>query len=144
MAPQNRTPFFPPHSLTSPSLSAIHSSPFTSGTLTPLPATFPTSPFTFTSSPPFSFTRAAASSPESDLFDDFTYSNDMAEDFHRIDTQAAAIIGPGANTGALDNDEAPRTPSHDEKTWVVFNGRIPGIYDYMYSFRSIQTALVLT
>jgi hypothetical protein len=61
----------------------------------------------------------------------------MAEDFRRIDTQAAAVIGSETNiTGTPDNDETPQTPSHGRKTWVVFNGRIPGIYDYMYVFRS--------
>ena len=135
MAPQNHFPFSPSHSLSSPSLSAVRSSPLASGTLTPLPTTSPSSPFTFSSSPPFSFTQAAASSPSPDLFEDFTYSDDMAEDFRRIDTQAAAIIGSGVNdVGTPDDGETPQTPSRDEKTWVVFNGRAPGIYDYMYFF----------
>ena len=101
----------------------------------PLPATSSSLPFTFSSSPPFSFTQAATSSPEPDLFEDFTYSDDMAKDFHRIDAEATAIIGSGVNgIGTPDNSEVPQTHSSDKKTWVVFNGRIPGIYDNMYFF----------
>ena len=136
MASQNHPFFSPPRA--SPPLSAVHSSPFASGAFTSLPATPSASPFTLSSSPPFSFTQAAASSPEPDLFEDFTYSDDMAEDFDRIDTQAAAIIGSGANnTGTPGDGEAVQTPSRGVKTWVVFNGRIPGIYDSMYLFHSV-------
>ena len=130
MVSQTPPLFSPSHSTASPSLSAIRSSPLFSGTLTPLPATPSTLPFTFSSSPSFSFTQAAASSPEPDLFEDFTYSDNMAEDFHRIDMQAAAIIrSEGDDIGTPDGGEIP---SRDKKTWVVFDGRVPGIYEHMY------------
>jgi hypothetical protein len=106
-----------------PSLSQPPSSPHLSFSQPP-PSPHPsfTQP---SSSPPFSFAQAA-SSKSPDFFDDFTYSEDMDDDFGRIDADAAAILGNG-----LLNDNHCANPNHDHgKRWVVFRGKNPGIYNY--------------
>ncbi|KAF9787403.1 hypothetical protein BJ322DRAFT_1107468 [Thelephora terrestris] len=112
MAARNRFLFSSPPPTTRPS-------PIATGTLRSFPIT--SSPFS--SSPPFSFTQPALSSPEPDLFEDFTYSDDMDDDFRRIDTTSAAIL----NT-RIAKEDAQAFPE-DRKTWVVFHGREPGVYD---------------
>ena len=134
MAVRNNLFSLPPQrSSPSPTLSAAQSSPLASGTLRSYPVT--ASPFS--SSPPFLFTQTSLSAPLPDLFDDFAYSEDMEEDFHRIDSAAAAII-------EVENAEMnvsppwvlqPRLPQN-QKTWVVFCGKIPGVYDYRWAFPS--------
>ena len=56
----------------------------------------------------------------------------MEDDFRRIDVETASI----AETEQLSyraspqHDGDPPTTAHqEERTWVVFNGKIPGIYD---------------
>lgn len=67
----------------------------------------------------------------------------MEEDFRRIDTHAALVLGTQAtqvaDQAAQANDQAPAggdglhlphpAPNRKEKRWVVFHGRNPGIYD---------------
>ena len=125
MTAQKRTPFSPlakRSPTSSPPLSAVRSSPLSSATLISLPAT--SSAFT---SSPFSFTQTSESCDEPDYFEEFNYSSDMEEDFRRIDDHAARVLGTQASA---DNGVVPSpTLPHDRKTWVVFNGRTPGIYD---------------
>jgi hypothetical protein len=87
------------------------------------------------SSPPFSFTKtAASSSPEADLFEEFSYSDDMDGDFRRIDTNTTAILGAGSaqenDLAVVNNNRADADPTPPpQKTWVVFHGKAPGVYD---------------
>jgi hypothetical protein len=102
----------------SPTLPAIRSSPLSSCSIGSYPVTTPP----FQSSPGFSSTQGG--SPRSpDLFDDFEYTPDMAPDFQRIDAEGLQLT---------DNPSSPppSNPPHDQKTWVVFRGKTPGLYDY--------------
>ena len=51
----------------------------------------------------------------------------MEEDFRRIDTDVAAILATQTSTddGVVPSTTLPR----DKKTWVVFHGRTPGLYN---------------
>jgi hypothetical protein len=58
----------------------------------------------------------------------------MDDDLRRIDLAAEAEhyscghpLHPPNNR--LPSDSPPPTPPQDEKTWVVFRGKIPGIYN---------------
>jgi len=129
--PQRRPPSSPP-------LSAVRSSPLASGTLRPYPVT--ASPFT--SSPTFSFTQTSRCTSSPDLFEDFTYTADMEEDFNRIDSIPAANIRPetpqaNANPPQQFSAVFPSLP-RNRKTWVVFRGKVPGIYDYGWAFHWVQ------
>ena len=106
-----------PSPLPSPALSAVQSSPLSSGSLDSYPVTTPP----FQSSPGFSFTQSG--SPRSpDLFDDFEYTPDMAPDFQRIDMESLRLSN--------DPSSPPPTLPQDQKTWVVFRGKTPGLYNY--------------
>ena len=136
MAVRNYTPSSPsPHPLTpSPTLSAVQPSPLATRSFGSYP--FTSSPFD--SSQAFSVTQAR-SSPSPDFFDDFIYSQDMDDDFRRIDSDAAIIIeAENARAGRRSPVQhnglhvSRLTLPRDRRTWVVFRGKIPGIYDYRY------------
>ena len=64
----------------------------------------------------------------------------MDDDFRRIDSDAAAIIE--AENSQMDHTNLSQssgvhiflpTPPRNRRTWVVFHGRLPGIYDYGYA-----------
>ena len=138
MAVRNHVPSSPPlrYSLTSsPALSAVRSSPLIAESFGLYP--FTSSPFS--SSQIFPITQIR-SSHSPDLFDDFIYSKDMDDDFRRIDSDAAAIIE--AENSQTDHTNLSQsssvhiflpTPPRNRRTWVVFHGRLPGIYDYGYT-----------
>lgn len=111
------------------SLSAVRPSPLSAGSLTSYPVT--ASPFG--SSPGLSFIEDDPSSP--DLFEPFEYTPDMAPDFHRIDSEVGALQSEDGNTQpssspqVLVPDTPPRTPPQDQDTWVVFLGKVPGVYN---------------
>jgi len=148
MAGKNRVPLSPSPQRPSgsPSLSAIRPSPLTNGSLRSYPVapsstngslrSYPVTSSPFSSSPTFSYSHAR-SSPSPDLFDDFTYSEDMDDDLHRMDSTASAILeaadGQVDDTVPLQNDggHVPNpTPPQEQKMWVVFRGRAPGIYEH--------------
>ena len=125
----------------SPSLSAVRSSPLSSGSLASYPAT--ASPFQ--SSPGLSFVESRPQSP--DLFEPLEYTPDLGTDLHRIDLESMALVG---DVGILPQSTArvlvPETPPkstprvlvpetplptfpQDGKTWVVFLGKVPGLYN---------------
>ena len=58
----------------------------------------------------------------------------MEDDFGRIDATTTAILGEGvhrANNMEPGQNDAPRPNAYrEEKTWVVFCGKRPGIYDF--------------
>ena len=119
----------------SPSLSAVRLSPLASGSIGSI-GSFPfTSSSPFTSSPALSFTQRGSSlSP--DLFEDFTYSQEMDADLRRIDLEAAAEYEQASRRGLLPDGRVrlvPPTPDRDRKTWVVFRGSNPGIYECWYA-----------
>ena len=129
MALRNHTLFSQPPQC-SPALSAIQSSPLATRLLSSYEVT--TSPFS--SSPTFS------SSPSPDLFEEFTYNEDMDADFCRIDLDATSILESKNiqtnGTNPLQNRVVhglPSTLPWDQKTWVVFCGKVPGIYDHAYA-----------
>ena len=136
MASNNRTVFSPPKiSPLSPAVSAVRASTPRSGPLsTPM-----TTPPPFNSSPALSSTQRS-SSP--DYFEDFVYTSDMDEDFRRIDLVAKAVLSQsGRQHPSQKPPDSPSPPSQSSlntppplrKIWVVFRGRIPGIYDDWYA-----------
>lgn len=88
----------------------------------------------FSSSPQFSFTQAGASSPSPDLFDEFTYSDDMAEDFSRIDSDAVAMMNDSDTGGS--KECAHYNPLRHGRMWVMFHGTVTGIHDCQCVFFS--------
>ena len=134
MSARNRSPFSSPQHLpaSSPSLSAIRSSPLAKGTVKPLRVSSPVT------SPGFLWTQSC-SSPDQDFFEDFAYSDDMDDDFRRIGDAAAAIYGDD-NTQEdpadvlFDEIDTPPPRNSAGKAWVVFHGRNPGIYNNWYDF----------
>ena len=126
-AKHQRPAFSPPRTpLTlSPSLSAIRPSPLLSGTS--LSCTVTSSPLT--SSPTLSNGRESASP---DLLDDLKFSEDLDDDFRRIDRQAAEFEQIHTSPPMRRIPHTPTPPPtlvRDRKTWVVFRGKTPGIYD---------------
>jgi hypothetical protein len=126
----------------SPPLSAAHPPPSGGDS----PTRHPTTSSTLSSSQTFSFTQTSESCDEPDYFEEFTYSSDMEEDFRRIDTEAAVILGTQAAQPAQENLQPaqanPQPPAggggvhppypgrgRPERRWVVFHGRNPGIYE---------------
>jgi hypothetical protein len=102
-----------------PTLSAVRSSTLSSGSL----ASYPVTSSSFPSSPDLSSTQGG--SPRSpDVFGDFLYTPDMDPDFQRIDAEAKRLQY---------NPPTPPSPTlpRDQKIWVVFCGKKPGIYDYL-------------
>lgn len=101
----------------SPSVSAFRSSPLDSGSLVSYPIT--SSPFG--SSPDLS-SSCVGSSPSPDLFEPFVYTTAMDSDFRKIDAEGAQHY----------SQSLPSTPPHDLNTWVVFRGKVPGLYECLY------------
>ena len=142
MAVQNQrtVPLSPsPSSLPSPALSSVHSFLPSSGTL----GSYPVTTASFTSSPEFLDTHLSLESP--DLFDDLEYSSEMDDDLHRIDQQAAMIHDTRSSPLSSRNEVlVPSTPPpREDKTWVVFCGRLPGVYDNAYVHPSTTVPSVL-
>jgi hypothetical protein len=55
----------------------------------------------------------------------------MDDDFRRIDSVAAAVLGDGyAHPGTPDGADTPRTYPSDPRAWVVFHGRTPGVHTF--------------
>lgn len=111
----------------SPPLSAVRSSPLVTGSLPSYPATASS----FSSSPVLSCTqRDSSASP--DYFDNFVYHKDMDVDLRRIDLETGTQSSqdgrssPTLSDGVRPSYEFP--PYNDGKTWVVFRGKVPGIY----------------
>jgi hypothetical protein len=74
-----------------------------------------------------------------DLFEPFEYTPDMEPDFQRIDSEASDGMGgeeedipPSTLARVLVPESPPTTFSCNQETWVVFLGRVPGIYDSLY------------
>ena len=115
--------------LRDPTLSEVQSSPLSAGSL----VSFPVSSSRLQSSPNFAFVKERAHSP--DLFEPFVYTPDMEVDFRRIDLQASQEFvednmpqSPPPTSPATAPAELPTTTAQDQKTWVVFLGKVPGIY----------------
>lgn len=132
MASRSHTPVSPSpqrSSAFSPALSAIRSFSLSSSSLGSYPIT--SSPF---SSSPILPSTQPKSSPSPDFFEDFTYSQDMDDDLRRIDQEVAETYqqinhpNRAQNSGVNLALALPR----DRKTWVVFRGKVPGIYEYRY------------
>ena len=143
MAVQNQrtTPLSPsPSSLPSPALSGARSFFPSSGTL----GSYPVTTASFTSSPEFLDTHLSSESPN--LFEDLEYSSDMDDDFLRIDQQAAMAHDTHSSPFSSRNEVlVPSTPPPmEDKTWVVFCGRLPGVYDTAYVYPSTRVPSVLT
>ena len=110
-----------------PSLSEVQSSPLSAGSFVSFPATSsPLQP-----SQDFAFVKERARSP--DLFEPFVYTPDMEVDFRRIDMQASQEFvennmqsSPPTTPVAV---SAQTTTTRNQKTWVVFLGKVPGLYD---------------
>ena len=88
--------------------------------------------------PPFSSSPLLSSvSPQTrlsislDLFDELTYSKSMDDNFHRIDTETASITRAEQSYHVilLQHIKGSLPATQEERTWVVFNGKVPGIYD---------------
>jgi hypothetical protein len=97
------------------------------------PKSYPISTPPFSSSPSLSSvstqTRLSASP---DLFDELNYSESMDDDFRRIDVEVASIAGTEQLSYHVvfpQPNEGPLPAAQEERTWVVFNGKVPGIYD---------------
>lgn len=130
MAARNHPLFsWPSQQVSSPTIPATHPSPLRSGTLGSYPITTPP----FSSSPPLSSDQARSSSASPDLFEDLDYSEAMEDDLYRIDSEVASILGAESQSYRAispPNNGASFPASHnDQRTWVVFNGKVPGIYD---------------
>ena len=119
----------------SPALSAVRTSPLSTGSLGSYPLT--SSPFQ--SSPSLSLVGGAPGSP--DLLEPFEYTPDMDPDLSRIDSESSARIAEDEGIPPLPPtarvlipESPPRTLSRNQKTWVVFLGRKPGLYSDLYVF----------
>ena len=113
-----------------PTLSEVQSSPPPAGSL----VSFPVSSSPLQPSPKFAFVKERAHSP--DLFEPFVYTPDMEVDFRRIDAQASQEFVEDNNmppsspptSPVTVSAELPTTTAQDPKTWVVFLGKVPGLY----------------
>ena len=85
----------------------------------------PTSPPPSNSSPALKSTQRP---PSPDYFDDFEYTKEMDEDFRKIDLAAESALGHGIHQPFSQNLPDSQSSS-SQKVWVVFRGRIPGIYN---------------
>ena len=130
----------------SPTPSAIQSSPLLSGSL----ISYPVTTASFESSPNLSHSNESLESP--DYLDPFEYTSDMDADFQRIDAVAALSQlehdAPSSSAESEANsppstqsdlppptvESPPPTPHRKQRTWVVFQGKEPGIYDCVYVF----------
>ena len=58
----------------------------------------------------------------------------MEPDFERIDAETLEAVTQLSNRSSLpDPNPPPPTPRLEQKTWVVFRGKTPGIYDTLYA-----------
>ena len=84
-----------------------------------------------TTPPPSNSSPALASPqrpPSPDYFDDFEYTQEMDEDFRRIDLAAGAALIQGVHQPFSQNSSHSQSSS-SQRVWVVFRGRVPGIYN---------------
>ena len=138
----------------SPTLSAVQLSPLSSGLL----ISYPVTTASFESSPNLSHSDdSQLGSP--DYLEPFEYTSDMEPDFQRIDAEAvgsqlenthpSSSAEPHANLPPPTQADSPPptqadlppsptqaessspTPYRKQRTWVVFQGREPGVYDCM-------------
>ena len=92
----------------------------------------------------FSFTQASRCTPSPDLFEDFTYTADMEADFNQIDsiptTNITRAETPQVNADPPQQFSAvfPGLP-RNRKIWVIFRGKVLGIYNYGWAFHWIQS-----
>lgn len=125
-----------------PDLSVARSSPLSSTSL----GSYPITTASFTSSPILSSThRGFSASP--DLIEGFEYCEDMDDDFRRIDLEVAE-----AERNLNDNqppssavrvpESLPLPPLRDQRTWVVFHGKAPGVYAEPYVLFLHQTRTI--
>lgn len=126
--------------------SAVGSSPPTAGTLDSYPVT--ASPFS--SSPALSSASTQTRlSLSLDLFDDFTYSEAMEDNLRRIDLETATIVGTNPQSyhvvSPQHNEDSLPASHREERTWVIFNSKVLGIYDNKRVFipHLVVTACVL-
>ena len=128
--------------------SAVQSSPLFSGSL----ISYPVTTASFESSPDLSQNSEVLGSP--DYLDPFEYTSDMDADFQRIDATAALLQlednAPSSSTESEADSPPPiqpdlpppqtriespsPTPNRKQRTWVVFQGKEPGVYDCVYVF----------
>lgn len=131
MATRDRPLFSqPPQPVSSQALSVAHSSP--PSTFNGSLGSYPITATSFSSSPPLSPTQTR-SSASPDLFEDLTYTEAMEDDLRRIDSETASILeaeSPSYHVIPIQDNGGRLSVVHrDQKTWVVFNGKVPGIYD---------------
>jgi len=108
----------------SPSLSAVRSSTPLSGPLSARLATPPPSN-RLPAIPP------TQRPPSPDYFEDFEYTQEMDDDFRKIDLAAEVTLSQGIRRPPPQNP--PDSPSPlSQRAWVVFRGRTPGIYYDQY------------
>ena len=122
------------------SLSTIQSSPLSSGSL----ISYPVTTASFESSPYLSQSDDSLGSP--DYLDPFEYTTEMDADFQRINAKATGSqLEYGSSSSSAEyhadsppppthTESPPLTPHRKQKTWVVFQGREPGVYDCVYIF----------
>ena len=143
----------------SPSPAGRSSSPLSSGSL----VSYPVTTISFQSSPDLSHSDPE-SHDSPDYLEPFEYTSDMECDFRRIDAEAAQLgsddpflssntelnssLPPPSQAGPQSPartdspppsgiDSPPLTLRRKQKTWVVFQGREPGVYDCMYVFHTM-------
>ena len=130
----------PPRSRTfSSARSTVRSPPLVGGSLVSHPATPPPP-----QSSPDLLTTESESSHSPDLFP-FRYTSDMDSDFKRIDAETLEAVtqlrnrSSQSNTEVLVSNSPPPTPTRDQRFWVVFRGKTPGLYDesYVLSFDNV-------
>lgn len=114
-------PAFSPSPKPRPAPSAVRPSTLRSGSIFDPP----TSPPPSNSSPALKSTQRP---PSPDYFDDFKYTKEMDEDFRKIDLAAESALGHGIHQPFSQNLPDSQSSS-SQKVWVVFRGRIPGIYN---------------
>ena len=66
--------------------------------------------------------------PSPDLFDNFVYSPAMDSDFQRIDAEGEQHQMTLSQSSSL----TPLQRKREQRTWVVFRGKTPGIYESLY------------
>ena len=129
-------------------LLSVQSSPLSSGSL----ISYPVTTASFESSPDLSQSDDSLGSPE--YLEPFEYTPEMEVDLQRIDAEAAGSQlehnNPPSSAESRVNsppqtradsppspthaESPPSTPHRKQKTWVVFQGREPGVYDCVYIF----------
>lgn len=116
----------------SPSISAVHSSPLSSCSI----ASYPTTSSPFQPSSDLLFTDSRPQSP--DLLEPFKYTPEMGADFRRIDWETSSPPGedpstpPPPTTRVLVPETPPPPLPQNQRTWVMFLGKVPGLYNTWY------------